>query len=92
MNRYVNICASLAVFLSGSIFSFAQGGYTVQGSVADAQGPIARAAVVEVGTSNSTSTGPDGGYSLTVASPDSPVEISCIGYASVTCDASQMPS
>ena len=92
MNRYVNICASLAVFLSGGIFAFAQGGYTVQGTVADAQGPIAGAAVVEVGTSNSTSTGPDGGYSLTVASPDSPVEISCIGYASVTCDASQMPS
>ena len=92
MNRYVNICASLAVFLSGGIFAFAQGGYTVQGSVADAQGPVAGAKVVEVGTSNGTSTGPDGGYSLTVASPDSPVEISCTGYASVTYDASQMPS
>ena len=92
MNRYVNICASLAVFLSGGIFAFAQGGYTVQGSVADAQGPVVGAAVVEVGTSNGTSTGPDGGYSLTVASPDSPVEISCTGYASVTYDASQMPS
>ena len=92
MNRYIKICASLAVFLSGGIFSFAQGGYGVQGSVVDAQGPVVGAAVVEVGTSNGTSTGPDGGYSLTVASPDSPVQISCPGYASVTYDASQMPS
>jgi iron complex outermembrane receptor protein len=64
----------------------------VQGSVADTQGPVVGATVIEVGTSNGTSTGPDGGYSLTVSSPDSPVEISCIGYASVTYDASQMPS
>ena len=92
MNRYVKIYASLAILLSGGIFSFAQGGYGVQGSVADAQGPVVGATVVEVGTSNGTSTGPDGGYSLTVASPDSPVEISCAGYASVTYDASQMPS
>ncbi len=92
MNGYVRLCASLAVFLSGGIFAFAQGGYTVQGSVSDAQGPVVGATVIEVGTSNGTSTGPDGGYSLTVSSPDSPVEISCIGYASVTYDASQMPS
>ena len=92
MNGCINMYASLAIFLSGGIFSFAQGGYGVQGSVADAQGPVVGATVVEVGTSNGTSTGPDGGYSLTVASPDSPVEISCAGYASVIYDASQMPS
>lgn len=92
MNRYLRVCASLAVLLSGSIFVFAQGGYTVQGTVTDAQGPVAGATVVEVGTSNGTATGPGGGYSLTVSSPDSPVEISCAGYASVTYDASQMPS
>ena len=64
----------------------------MSGSVEDAQGPIVGATVMEEGTSNGTSTGPDGGYSLTVASPDSPVTISCLGYVSVTYQASQLPS
>ena len=82
----------MAIFLSGSIPVLAQGGYQVGATVEDSQGPIVGATVVEMGTSNGTSTGPDGGFSLTVSSPDSPVEISCIGYESVTYDASQMPS
>ena len=92
MNRYVKICALLAVLLSAGTLVYAQGGYTVSGTVEDAQGPVVGAAVVEIGTSNGTSTGPDGGFSLTVASPDAPVEISCIGYVSQTYDASMVPS
>ena len=92
MNRYVNICAALTVFLVGSTSVLAQGGYQISGTVTDAVGPVVGATVVELGTSNGTSTGPDGGYSLTVSSPDSPVEFSCIGYASQTYDASMVPS
>ena len=92
MNGYVKLYAVLTIFLSGSISVLAQGGYQVGATVEDSQGPVVGATVVEVGTSNGTSTGPDGGFSLTVSSPDSPVEISCIGYESVTYDASQMPS
>ena len=92
MNRYIKLYAVLAVFLAGGIPVLAQGGYQVGATVEDSLGPIVGATVVEVGTSNGTSTGPDGGFSLTVSAPDSPVEISCIGYVSVTYDASQMPS
>ena len=92
MNRYVYICAVLSVFLMGGTLVYAQGGYGISGTVTDNVGPVAGATVVEQGTSNGTSTGPDGGFSLTVSSGDSQVEISCIGYASVVYQASQLPS
>ena len=92
MNGYVKICAVLTAVFSGGTFAFAQGGYTVSGSVEDADGPLVGVTVIEVGTSNGTSTGPEGGYSLTVSAPDSPVEFSCIGYQSQTYDASMVPS
>ena len=92
MDRYIYKCALLVILMTSGAFAYAQGGYGVSGSVEDAQGPIVGATVMEEGTSNGTSTGPDGGYSLTVASPDSPVTISCLGYVSVTYQASQLPS
>lgn len=64
----------------------------ISGTVVDKEGPVIGAAVVEQGTQNGTSTGIDGDYSLTVSSPDAPVEISCIGYVSQTFHDSQMPS
>ena len=82
---------SLAFFLAGGILSFAQGGYQASGTVEDQFGPVIGAAVVELGTSNGTSTGLDGSFSLTVSSPDAPVEISCVGYVSQTFQASQIP-
>ena len=92
MNRYLYICAVLTAFLAGGTSVFAQGGYGISGSVVDKEGPVIGAAVVEQGTSNGTSTDADGNYSLTVSSPDAPVEISCIGYVSQTFQASQIPS
>jgi len=92
MNRYLYICAVLTAFLTGSALASAQGGYVINGTVVDKEGPVIGATVLEQGTSNGTSTDPDGNYSLTVSSPDAPVEISCIGYASQTFQASQIPS
>ena len=92
MNRYLYICAVLTAYLAGGTAVFAQGGYGISGSVVDKEGPVIGAAVVEQGTSNGTSTDADGNYSLTVSSPDAPVEISCIGYVSQTFQASQIPS
>ena len=71
---------------------FAQGGYEVKGVVVDAIGPVIGATVIEQGTTNGTSTGLDGDYVLTVSSADAVVEISCIGYASQTFVASQVPA
>ena len=92
MDRYIYKCALLVILMTSGAFAYAQGGYGVSGTVEDALGPLVGATVVEEGTSNGTSTGPDGGYSLTVASGDSPVTISCLGYVSVTYQASQVPS
>ena len=91
MNTIRNILASVVMLFTTGAVSFSQGGYGVSGTVVDKYGPVIGATVVEQGTSNGTSTGADGGFSLTVASPDSPVEISCIGYASQTFQASQLP-
>ena len=92
MDRIRNILTSVVVLCTTGVLLSAQGGYTASGTVVDQFGPVIGAAVVELGTSNGTSTGLDGGFSLTVSSPDSPVEISCIGYASQTFQASQLPS
>ena len=91
MNRCRNILTSLALFCAGGVILSAQGGYGVSATVEDQYGPVIGATVVEQGTSNGTSTDLDGSFSLTVSSPDSPVEISCIGYVSQTFQASQLP-
>ena len=91
MDRLRNICTAVAAMLAGCTFAFAQGGYTVSGTVEDQFGPVIGAAVIEQGTSNGTSTGADGSYSLTVTGPSALVEISCIGYASRTFEAAMVP-
>ena len=75
----------------GGATVFAQSGYEVKGVVVDAVGPVIGATIIEQGTSNGTSTSLDGDYILTVSSADAVVEISCIGYASQTFTASQVP-
>ena len=90
-----------SVFLTGIIFiltsmipyfTFAQSGYEVKGSVYDQLGPVAGATILEKGTTTGTSTGIDGDYILYVSGPTATVEISCIGYATQTFTASQVPA
>ena len=92
MNRIMTLCASflLSCIMGASVF--AQGGYEVKGVVVDAVGPIIGATVIEQGTTNGASTGLDGDYVLNVSSADAVVEVSCIGYATQTFTASQMPA
>ena len=68
----------------------AQSGYQVKGIVVDDQGPIAGATVVEQGTLNGVSTGADGSFSLKVSSADAQVEVSCIGYTTLSLRAAQV--
>ena len=70
----------------------AQGGYQVKGVVVDAQGPVIGATVMEQGTSVGTVTGLDGDYVLKVSSADAVIEVSCIGYATQTFKASEVPA
>ena len=92
MDRKIHICAILALLCLDCVFASAQGGYTVQGTVNDQYGPVIGATVVEQGTSNGTTTGIDGGFSLTVTGPSAMISISCIGYISQTFEAAAVPS
>ena len=80
----------LAVLLAGTAV-YAQG-YQVKGIIQDELGPVIGATVLEAGTMNGTSTGLDGDYLLTVSSPDATIEISCMGYATQTFKASEVPA
>lgn len=92
MNRVLTLCASFVLSCIMGVSVFAQGGYAVKGVVVDQAGPVIGATVIEKGTNNGVSTGLDGDWSLTVSSASAVVEISCIGYATQSFVASQLPA
>ena len=91
MKKILSILA--AVVLSGMMgaTAYAQG-YVVRGVVVDQLGPVIGAAIIEAGTTNGAVTDIDGNFSLRVSSPDATVEVSCIGYTTLTYKASAMPA
>ena len=91
MKRILSILGGIAMAMALSANVSAQGGYEVKGSIADQLGPVVGATVIETGTTNGTVTDYDGNFSLTVASPDAMVTVSCIGYSSVSYKASEVP-
>ena len=92
MKRILTILAGIAASAVMSVSVSAQGGYTVKGTVADQSGPVIGAAVMEAGTANGAVTDLDGNYVLRVSSADATVEVSCIGYATVSFKASEVPA
>ena len=92
MKKILTLLAGIALSLAMAANVSAQGGYEVKGVVVDQLGPVIGAAVIEAGTTNGAVTDLDGNYSLKVSSPDATVEISCIGYTTLTFKASEMPA
>ncbi len=92
MKRILTLLTGLALFAAMPATVFAQGGYEVKGVVVDELGPVVGAAVMEVGTQTGTMTDLDGNYTLVVSSAEATVEVSCIGYATLSFKAGQMPS
>ena len=92
MDMIRNILMPVVLLCASGVVLSAQGGYQVSGTVMDEVGPVVGATVMETGTSNGVSTGPEGGFTLNVSGPSVFVEISCIGYASQTYEASMVPS
>lgn len=89
------LAAILAAFAASALMgagAFAQSGYVVKGVIEDPMGPVIGATVLEQGTSNGTMTDFDGNYSLIASSADAVIEISCIGYATQTFKASEVPA
>jgi len=80
--------AAMILALGLSLAAFAQN-FTVSGVVLDAaRQPIVGAFIVEQGTSNGTSAGVDGDFTLRVT-PGAVLEVSCIGYVTRTVTVSQ---
>ena len=92
MNKIMTLCASLVLSCIMGVQVFAQSGYEVKGVVVDQLGPVIGATVIEQGTTNGVSTGLDGDYTLKVSGKDAVVEVSCIGYATQSFVASQVPA
>ena len=92
MNKIMTLCASLVLSCIMGAQVFAQSGYEVKGVVVDQLGPVIGATVIEQGTTNGVSTGLDGDYTLKVSGKDAVVEVSCIGYATQSFVASQVPA
>ena len=92
MNRFLSFIVGLiGLFLIIPDMS-AQNGYEIKGTVIDQTGqPVIGATVLEKGTTNGMSTDTDGQYTLKVSSSDAVVEVSCIGYKTVTFVAKSNP-
>lgn len=81
MKRILQFCLSL-LLLGLAVPSMAA--VVVKGTVTDPSGqPVIGGGVIEVGTGNGVITDVDGKYSITVASENSVLQISCIGYKTV---------
>lgn len=91
MNKTITLIVGILAFCLLTPPIFAQAEYEVKGVVIDQAGPVIGATVIEQGTTNGTSTALDGDFVLTVSGPEAIVEISCIGYTTVTFKASQVP-
>lgn len=93
MNRFLSFIVGLMGLLLITPDLSAQNGFEVRGTVTDQTGqPVIGATVLEKGTTNGLSTDIDGNYTLKVSSADAIVEISCIGYKTVTFVAKTNPA
>jgi TonB-linked SusC/RagA family outer membrane protein len=87
-----SLLIGLAVNIAMSSMLFAQSGYDVRGVIVDQMGPVMGASVLEQGTNNGVSTGEDGSFFLRVSSGNAIVEITFIGYRTMTFPANQVPA
>ena len=90
MRKFLTMCLGLALLaMAVPAQVFAQSKYEVKGVVVDTTGtPVIGATVIEQGTTNGVTTDLNGQYTLKVNSAESIVEISFIGYKTVTLVAS----
>ncbi len=85
MKKFLTMCVGIMLLgLFTPPLVLAQTGYEVKGVVVDAAGmPVIGATVVEVGTTNGTSTGLDGDFAFVAQNANSVIVVSYVGYKSV---------
>ncbi len=81
----MTVLISMAFFSVSSLFAQ----YVAKGVVVDAKGAVVGVSVLEQGTVNGTETNLDGQFELSVASPNSVLVFSFIGYKPLSLPASQ---
>ncbi len=84
MKKYLHwLLIVMAILLSSKLLLAQQ--HTVKGIITDETGfGMPGVTILEVGTLNGSITDLDGNYSLTLASPDATIEISYVGYETLT--------
>lgn len=92
MKKFLTFLTGMALLFAMSVRVSAQNGYEVKGVISDAFGPAVGVSVLERGTTNGTATGVDGDFVLRVSGPKAIIEISSIGYQTLTYVASELPS
>lgn len=92
MKRILTTICAFVLAGTMALTASAQGNYAVKGVVVDELGPVFGASIIEQGTTNGTATDHDGNYTLMVASGNSILEISCLGYATLVFRASEVPA
>lgn len=76
---YLSLC-----MLFMSVVTFAQGSYTVKGSVVDISGqPIIGATIIEKGTYNAVASNELGQFTIKATSPESMIEIRSLSYKTI---------
>ncbi|MGM9752786.1 MAG: carboxypeptidase-like regulatory domain-containing protein, partial [Candidatus Cryptobacteroides sp.] len=91
MKKLLTLLSALVLTLSAGVQAYAQKTFLVEGVVVDEFGPITGAGVMEQGTTNGMATDFDGRFSFKVSSPDAIIEISFVGYATLTFKANELP-
>ena len=87
MKKFLTFLGSMLLCVSLA----AQDAYEIKGVISDNLGPVMGVAVLEQGTTNGVQTDFDGNFALSVSSPEAIVEVSCIGYRTLTFKASEVP-
>ena len=91
-NKFLALFTATLMMLMSVVTMSAQSGYEIRGVVEDNIGPIIGASIVEQGTTNGVVSDLDGAFSFKVSKADAVVEITCMGYTTVTFKASEMPA
>ena len=86
MRKILSMCLGVMLLCAIPMAAFAQGGkHSVKGTIVDQAGePVIGAMVAEVGTTNGAITDIQGGFALNVKDQAAVLEISFIGYKTIT--------
>lgn len=91
MKRIITLLIGIAATIILPANAFAQGEFIVSAAVYDSEGAIFGATVKEANTTSGVTTDSEGRFTLKLSSSDAYIEVSFMGYDSVSYKASEVP-